>query len=121
HSRHRARGADAHGRDPDRQSGPVWSQRRGGGGMSVTGVAGEERHDLTKAESRQIRARSMRLLGSLVSAMKARIALTAAVIIVSTGAQVVGPALIAFGIDRGLPAVIGGDATPLVIVVAAYL
>ncbi|HRP98984.1 MAG TPA: ABC transporter ATP-binding protein, partial [Terrimesophilobacter sp.] len=89
--------------------------------MSVTGVSGEERHDLTKAESRQIRARSMRLLGSLVSPMKARIALTATVIIVSTGAQVVGPALIAFGIDRGLPAVIDGDAMPLLLVVAAYL
>lgn len=89
--------------------------------MSVTGVEGEERHDLTKAESRQIRKRSMHLLGSLVSPMKARIALTATVIIISTGAQVVGPALIAFGIDQGLPAVVGGDAMPLVFVVAAYL
>ncbi|MBX3095050.1 MAG: ABC transporter ATP-binding protein [Cryobacterium sp.] len=89
--------------------------------MSVTGVEGEERHDLTKSESKQIRKRSMRLLGSLVSPMKARIALTATVIIISTGAQVVGPALIAFGIDQGLPAVVGGDAIPLVLVVAAYL
>lgn len=89
--------------------------------MSVIGVAGEERDDLTRAESRQIRARSMRLLGSLVRPLRWRIALTALVIIVSTGAQVVGPALIAYGIDNGLPAVMGGDATPLLVVVAAYL
>ena len=89
--------------------------------MSVIGVEGEERHDLTKTESTQVRRRSMRLLGSLVSPMKARVTLTAAVIIVSTGAQVVGPALIAYGIDQGLPAVIGGDAMPLYLVVAAYL
>lgn len=89
--------------------------------MSVTGVAGEERHDLTKAESRQVRARSLRLLGSLLRPLRARVALTAVVILVSTGAQVVGPALIAFGIDRGLPAITAGDWMPLVLVVAAYL
>ena len=36
---------------------------RGGDPMSVTGVEGEERHDFTQAECRQIRQRSLRLLG----------------------------------------------------------
>ena len=34
--------------------------------MTVMGVEGEERHDFTKAESRHIRTRSLRLLGSLL-------------------------------------------------------
>jgi ATP-binding cassette subfamily B protein len=89
--------------------------------MSVTGVTGEERHDFSKEESRHIRVRSLRLLGTLLRPLRARIALTAIVIVVSTAAQVVGPALIARGIDRGLPAVIGGDGMPLALVVAAYL
>ncbi|MGV8897174.1 MAG: ABC transporter ATP-binding protein [Rhodoglobus sp.] len=89
--------------------------------MSVTGVEGEERSDYTKAESRQIRQRSLRLLGSLVRPLKARVILTMVVVIISTAAQVAGPALIAFGIDRGLPALVGGDWMPLALVVVAYL
>ena len=50
--------------------------------MSVTGVEGEERNNYTRAESRQIRARSLRLLGSLVRPVRGRIALTMVVIVV---------------------------------------
>ena len=89
--------------------------------MSVSGVEGEERSDFTKAESKQIRLRSLRLLGSLVRPLKARVILTMAVVVVSTAAQVAGPALIAIGIDRGLPALVGGDWMPLALVVIAYL
>jgi ATP-binding cassette subfamily B protein len=89
--------------------------------MSVTGVEGEERQDYTKAESRQIRARSLRLLGSLIKPESMRIALTVFVVVVSTGAQVAGPALIAFGIDNGLPAMIKQDWMPLGLAVGAYL
>ncbi|MCU1424479.1 MAG: transporter, partial [Microbacteriaceae bacterium] len=42
----------------------------------VEGVEGEERHDFTKAESKQIRRRSMRLLGSLLRPERARVILT---------------------------------------------
>jgi len=89
--------------------------------MSVVGVKGEERGDFSKAESRHIRRRSIRLLGSLLHPMRARLALTMAVVIVSTAAQVAGPALIAIGIDRGLPALLEKDWIPLALVVAAYL
>ncbi|MBG6055547.1 ATP-binding cassette subfamily B protein [Salinibacterium sp. CAN_S4] len=89
--------------------------------MSVIGVEGEERSDFSKAESKQIRQRSLRLLGSLVRPLKARVILTMAVVIVSTAAQVAGPALIAFGIDRGLPALVDRDWVPLAFAVAAYL
>ena len=89
--------------------------------MSVQGVEGEERDDFTRIESRQIRDRSLRLLKVLVRPLRGRIALTMAVVVVSTVAQVAGPALIAIGIDRGLPALVGGDWLPLGLVVGAYL
>ncbi|GAA1208011.1 ABC transporter ATP-binding protein [Rhodoglobus aureus] len=89
--------------------------------MSVMGTSGEERNDYTKDESRQIRQRSLRLLGSLISPLRARVILTMAVVVVSTAAQVAGPALIAYGIDRALPALINGNSLPLVFTVVAYL
>ena len=89
--------------------------------MSVSGVEGEERTDYTKGESKQIRQRSIRLLGSLIRPVRARVILTMAVVVVSTAAQVAGPFLIALGIDRGLPALLDKDWIPLVAIVAAYL
>ena len=70
---------------------------------SVTGTSGEDRSDYTKAESKQIRQRSLRLLGSLVSPMRGLVTLTAIVIVLSTAFRVVGPALIAYGINTALP------------------
>ena len=89
--------------------------------MSVTGVEGEERNDFSKAESRQIRQRSLRLLGSLLIPVRPQVVLTAIVVIVSTAAQVAGPALIAYGIDHGLPALMKQDWFPLGATVIAYL
>lgn len=89
--------------------------------MSVTGVEGEERDDYSREESRLIRQRSLRLLGSLLRPVRARVALTLVVVVVSTAAQVSGPALIALGINQGLPAAIDGDLLPLGLAVAAYL
>ena len=89
--------------------------------MSVIGVEGEERNDYSKVESRQIRQRSLRLLGSLVRPMRGRLVLTMAVVVLSTAAQVAGPAFIAFGINNGLPALVANDWMPLVGAVVAYL
>jgi ATP-binding cassette subfamily B protein len=88
---------------------------------NITGVEGEERNDFTKAESRQIRDRSLRLLNSLLRPLWARVTLTIIVVVISTAAQVAGPALIAFGIDTGLPALVKHDWVPLGFAVAAYL
>uniref|UniRef100_UPI003989522F ABC transporter ATP-binding protein n=1 Tax=Mycetocola sp. TaxID=1871042 RepID=UPI003989522F len=89
---------------------------------SVHGVEGEERDDFTKQESAQIRARSLRLLGSLLRPLRLRVVLTMLVVVVSTAAQVAGPALIAFGIDRGLPAVLErNDWMPAFLIVGVYL
>jgi ATP-binding cassette subfamily B protein len=89
--------------------------------MSVTGVTGEERDDFSKAESRQMRQRSLKLLGSLLRPLRTRVILTMLVVVVGTAAQVAGPALIAHGIDTGLPALIDGDWTPLLMTIAGFL
>ncbi len=90
--------------------------------MSVMGVEGEEREDLNRAESRQLRERSVRLLGSLLRPLRGRVAWTIVVVVVSTGAQIAGPALIAYGIDTGLPALVKHQNwLPLTSTVVAYL
>ncbi len=88
---------------------------------TVLGVEGEERHDLTKEESRQIRRRSLRLLGSLLHPLRLRLLLTAAVVVVSTAGQVAGPAIIAFGIDNGITALQSQNWLPVAAAGVAYL
>ncbi|MGO4301008.1 ABC transporter ATP-binding protein [Leifsonia sp. RAF41] len=88
---------------------------------TVLGVEGEERNDLSKEESRQVRRRSLRLLGSLLNPLRTRLWLTAVVVVISTAAQVAGPAIIAFGIDNGLPALLKQDWFPLAAAGIAYL
>ncbi len=89
--------------------------------MSVLGVQGEERGDFSRLESRQLRARSLKLLGSLLLPLRARVLLTMAVVVISTVGQVAGPALIAYGIDSALPRFIDGDPLPLGVAVGAYV
>ena len=91
--------------------------------MSTTlfGVQGEERLDWGRDERRQLRRRSLRLLGSLLVPLKARIAISLVLVLISTGSQVIGPAIIAQGIDRGLPLLTRGQPLPLVGYVAVYL
>lgn len=92
--------------------------------MSATlvGTAGEDRSDYTKDESRAIRRRSLRLLGSLISPLRWQVVLAGVVLVVSTALQVAGPALIAFGIDTALPAVLDeANWMPTIGVVAVYL
>ncbi|MEO7018040.1 MAG: ABC transporter ATP-binding protein [Leifsonia sp.] len=88
---------------------------------SVLGVEGEERNDFTKEESRQIRRRSLRLLGSLMHPLRVRLILIGIVVVISTAGQVAGPAIIAFGIDNGLPALLKQNWFPLAAAGAAYL
>ncbi|WP_413603065.1 ABC transporter ATP-binding protein [Curtobacterium sp. Curtsp57] len=90
--------------------------------MTTLGVRGEEREDFTKAESKRLRRRSLALLGSLAAPLKLRLVLLGIVVVVSTGGQVAGPALIAWGIDNALPAVLDqNDWVPAFGVVATYI
>ncbi|GAA1962527.1 ABC transporter ATP-binding protein [Agromyces allii] len=89
--------------------------------MSVSGVQGEERLDYTRAESREIRRRSVRLLGSLLRPQRSRLWLTALAVVLSSAAQAAGPAIIAYGIDSGIPALVEQDWFPAGLAVLAYL
>lgn len=89
--------------------------------MSMYGTNDEERTDLTKEESRYVRARSRRLLSSLLNPIKARIYLAILLGVISTALRVAGPALIALGIDWALPKAILRQYNELWIVVGAYL
>lgn len=89
---------------------------------ALVGVEGEERSEYTRDESRGIRDRSLRLLGSLLRPVRGRVIYAIAVIVVSTALQVAGPTLIAIGIDQGLPALMTRhDWMPILLVVSAYL
>lgn len=89
---------------------------------TVSGTSGEDRSDYTRDESRAIRRRSLRLLGSLVRPLRWQLTLAAAVLVVSTALRVAGPALIAYGINTALPAVVErADGMPTIGVVAVYL
>jgi ATP-binding cassette subfamily B protein len=90
--------------------------------ITTLGVRGEEREDFTKAESKRLRRRSLALLGSLAAPLKLRLVLLGIVVVVSTAGTVAGPALIAWGIDNALPAVLDrNDWVPAFAVVATYI
>ncbi len=89
---------------------------------TVTGTSGEDRSDYTRDESRAIRRRSLRLLGSLVTPVRRQLWLAGIVLVVSTALRVLGPALIAYGLNTALPAVIEDlNWMPTIMVVAVYL
>lgn len=89
---------------------------------TVTGIGGEDRSDYTREESKAIRKRSLRLLGSLVTPVRGQLALAGIVLVVSTALRVAGPALIAYGLNTALPAVVDDmDWMPTIGVVVVYL
>ena len=51
---------------------------------ALTGTQGEDRSNYTREESKAIRQRSLRLLGSLVTPLRAQIVLAAIVLVIST-------------------------------------
>src|SRR5690606_38026079 len=77
--------------------------------------------NFSKAESKAIRQRSLRLLVSMLAPMKWRVALTAFVVVAQTGVRVLGPALLGLGLNAALPAVLdGADWGPTWLVAGAY-
>jgi len=90
--------------------------------MSMDGVQNEEKIELNKAESKQVRARSMRLLGSLVRPIRNRLWVSLALVVAAQGLRVSLTWLIATKIiDEALPQVMQGNFDPLWITVSAYL
>ncbi|MEV7217299.1 ABC transporter ATP-binding protein [Kitasatospora cineracea] len=61
------------------------------------------------------------LLGSLLAPHRRRIAVAVLAVLLQQAALQAGPLLVAYAIDRGIPALRGHDAGPLVAVTASYL
>lgn len=89
--------------------------------MSMQGVSGEDNIELNKADNKLIRQRSLRLLGSLIRPVRRRFIWSFVVVIVSQALRVLGPALIAFGIDKALPEAVNGSQVLIIAVVSAYI
>ena len=88
---------------------------------TVQGVAGEDREDYTREESRVIRRRSGRLLLALLLPLGWRLLGVSIVVVAQTGFRVLGPALLTIGLNTALPAVIDeADWGPTWLVVGAY-
>ena len=83
---------------------------------STQGTANEDNVDLSRADSKAVRQRSVRLLGSLVHPVRGRFIWTVILVVLSQAARVAGPLLIAFGIDNALPALTASPANPLLLI-----
>ncbi|MGO4383071.1 ABC transporter ATP-binding protein [Specibacter sp. RAF43] len=89
---------------------------------SPKGTAGEDRVELSRADSRAVRRRSVKLLGALLRPVRARFIVTVVLVVLSQAAKVAGPLLIAYGIDTALPAMrAGGNPLPLLVTGGGYL
>ena len=85
------------------------------------GVAAEDVDELSKPVGILLRARSRRLLGSLLRPHKRALWAVAVLVLLQNAATMAGPWLIGVGIDRGIPALVDGSWTPLLLVVGALL
>lgn len=86
-----------------------------------TDAAADDETSLNKEASRSVRRRSMRLLGDLLRPHKKALAWAAVLVVASTLGVVAGPWLVAEAIDRAVPALRAGSATPLILIGAGYL
>jgi len=75
----------------------------------------------SREETRLTRRLSLALLGSLLRPVRRTAWATVLLVVVAQAAQVAGPALVAFSLDRGLPALRGGDAGPITLATVVYL
>ena len=71
-----------------------------------------EMQTMSAEENRASRRRSFALLRELIAPVKGQFAAMAVMVVVAQAAVVAGPAIIAWGIDAGLPALERGDGTP---------
>lgn len=94
---------------------------RAGAAATPRGVADEENSYLDRTRSKEVRRRSRRLLGSLLAPVRGWFAVTVVLVVLAQAARVAGPALIAWAVDRGLPAAQAGNWTPAITFGVAYV
>ena len=87
------------------------------------GVAAEDltESEISVATGVKLAARSRRLLRLLVAPRRGLVALAAVVIVISELAYLVGPLLVAYGIDSAVPALVRGNGLPLTLTAVGYL
>ena len=78
------------------------------------GVVSEDTEDLSAAVGQKLQARSRRLLRTLIRPRRGPALLAAFVVVLSEAAYLLGPLVVAYGIDTAVPALVAGDAGPLV-------
>lgn len=81
----------------------------------------EEKRTLSAEENRHARQRSLRLLGELLRPVRGQFVLMAIMVVVAQLAVVAGPAIIAWGIDHALPALLAGNGTPALLATALHV
>jgi ABC-type multidrug transport system fused ATPase/permease subunit len=92
-----------------------------GSPASWRGVATEDADELTAAAGIRLRERSRRLLGELLAPHRRTLWALLATITVQNIAWLAGPFLIGVGIDVAVPALLRGDAGPLIWITAAMV
>jgi len=85
------------------------------------GVAAEQVDELSASGGLFLRARSRRLLRSLLRPHRRALVWATFLIVVVTGAEMAGPWLVSVGIDSGIPAIHRGDWAPIGAAVSAIL
>jgi ABC-type multidrug transport system fused ATPase/permease subunit len=85
------------------------------------GVAAEKIDDVSASGGLFLRARSRRLLGSLLRPHRRALVRATVLIVVVTGAEMAAPYLVSVGIDSGIPAIRRGDWSPIGAAVAGIL
>jgi ATP-binding cassette, subfamily B, bacterial len=85
------------------------------------GVSAEDVDELPEKIGIMLRARSRRLLRSLLRPHRRMLWFLVVVVLIQNGAAMLGPWLVGVGIDKGIPALTAGDWTPLLIVGALLL
>jgi ATP-binding cassette subfamily B protein len=85
------------------------------------GVAAEDVDELPEKIGIVLRARSRRLLGSLLRPHRRMLWFLVVVVLIQNGAAMLGPWLVGVGIDKGIPALVHGDWTPLLVIGALLL
>jgi ABC-type multidrug transport system fused ATPase/permease subunit len=85
------------------------------------GVAAEDVDELPERVGILLRARSRRLLRLLMAPHKRALWVVLVLVLLQNAAAMAGPWLVGIGIDRGIPALVDGDWTPLLVVVGALL
>ncbi|MDQ6656964.1 MAG: ABC transporter ATP-binding protein/permease [Actinomycetota bacterium] len=87
---------------------------------SWRGVAAED-EDVSVEVGVKLQARSRRLLGSLLRPHTKRLLVMAGITVVQQASYLVGPLIVAYGINTSIPALIRGDGMPLVLTTIGYL